>query len=101
MRNETMWNVTRHIRMRPKVLTMQYGRVVSSVPPTYMWQWYRIMGDRWTIEIGERCLPMRVIETNSPSFVGTGLGPNQLKTICRNLCTDSVHYWLQWIELDR
>ena len=79
MRNETMWNVTRHIRMRPKVLTMQYGRVVSSVPPTYMRQWYRIMGDRWTIKIGERCLPMRVIETNSPSFVGTGLGPNRLK----------------------
>ena len=48
-------------------------------------------GARWTIEMGKRCLPKRVIETNSPIVCWHchWLGSRSTKTICQNLCIDS------------
>ena len=54
------------------------------------------MGDRWTIEIGECCLPIRVMETNSPIVCWHWLGSRSTETICWNLCIDSVHP--NWID---
>ena len=53
-------------------------------------------GDRWMIEIGEHCLPIRVIETNSPIVCWHWLGSRATKTICQNLRIDSVHP--NWID---
>ena len=53
-------------------------------------------GDRWTIEIGERCLPIRAIKTNSPIVCWHWLVSQSTETICWNLCIDSVH--LNWID---
>ena len=53
-------------------------------------------GDRWTIEIGERCLPIRVIETNPPLVCWYWLGFRSTEMICQNLCIDSVHP--NWID---
>ena len=54
-------------------------------------------GDWWTIEIGEHCLPIRVIETNSPIVCWHWLGSRSTETIFQNLCIDSVHP--NWIQL--
>ena len=52
--------------------------------------------NRRTIEIGERCLPIQVIETNSPIVSWHWLGSRSTETICQNLCIDSVHP--SWID---
>ena len=73
---------------------MQYGRVARDGVISV--SLHVFTGDRWTIEIGERCLLIRVIETNSMivCWHWPGLGPDQLRR-CQNLCTDSMH--LNWI----
>ena len=52
---------------------------------------YTFTGDQWTIKTVERCLPIWVIETNSPIVCWHWLGSQLTEMICRNLCIDSVH----------
>ena len=47
-------------------------------------------------EIGKRCLPKWVIETNSLIVCWHWLGSQSTETICQNLCLDSVHP--SWID---
>ena len=52
--------------------------MASPVSPTYVRMCSSGVAfeeDRLMIEIEERCLLIRVIETNSPIVFGTGLGP--------------------------
>ena len=51
---------------------------------------------QWTIEIGERCLPIRVIETNTPIVGWHWLGSRSTEMIGQNLCIDSVYP--SWID---
>ena len=53
-------------------------------------------GNWWMIKIGERCLPIRVIETNSLVVCWYWLGSRSTETIGQNLCIDSVHP--SWID---
>ena len=68
--------------------TMQYGRVAHLCLLHTCSSGIAFTGDRWTIEIGERCLPIRVI---IPIVCWHWLGSRSTETICRNLCIDSVH----------
>ena len=65
----------------------------SSVSPTDCGSGVVFAEDWWMIEIGEHCLPMWVIETNS---LIVWLGSRSTETICQNLCIDSVHP--NWID---
>ena len=78
-----------------KMPIMQYGRVArDGVVCVSLHTWGS--GVAFAEEIGERCLPIWVIERNSPIVCWHWLGSRSTETICWNLCIDECAS-----ELDR